>query len=328
MSQRFNSLAIRRALATLSLASSTLAVSFAHAAMPTDPVHDTSFLTLPDGRDLKSVKVSGTSLSLTHGTGQAFGPSQKAAYEKIKSDSKNPANKAVQWVLMDLDKHLVIDSSGEPTRRIFGASVAKVFAAATLLDKQQGQISKDQLQVMSNMLVISSNTAWLEIQKDAGNGDADRGREANYEFTQRMGYSNTRGFQGSWNKMHGNELNASELAQLMYDIYHGAFPGAEVEWKVMHTGRTGASRAKKYLPTGLIVGGKTGTYDGPSINPETGGTTGANGKPYSVKVRNQVVVFNAGGHEYAIAILADTGSDETAALLAGGLLREYIGNRR
>jgi hypothetical protein len=321
----FFSLAFRRALSTFCLSSALIFAVSANAAMPTDPSHDANFLMLPDGQDLRSVRVSGVALSLSHGTGESFGLKEQAAYEQIKAASKNPANKTVQWVMMDLDSHLVLDQSGDPTRRIFGASVAKVFAAGTLLDKQQGQISNAQLQVMSNMIVVSSNTAWLEIQQEAGDGNADRGREANYNFTQRMGYANTRGFQGSWNKMHGNELNASELAQYMFDIYHGNFHGAETQWKLMHTGRTGATRAKKYLPKELYVGGKTGTYDGPSINPETGGTTGDNGKPYSVRVRNQVVVFNSGGHEYAIAILADTGSDETAALLAGGLLREHAG---
>lgn len=288
----------------------------AQAAMPSDPVHDSKFLELPDGRNLQSVKVSGVPLSLSRGTGQTFGAKEQAAYEKLKADSKTNPSSPVQWVMMDLDKHLVIDQSANPTRRIFGASVAKVFAAGTLLDKQGGQLSKDQLQVMSNMLVVSSNTAWLEIQRQAGGGNDDAGREANYHFTQRMGYLNTRGFQGTWGKMHGNELNASELAQFAYDMYHGSFAGAEIEWKIMHTCRTGANRARKYLPTNLFVGAKTGTYDGSTIDPETGKNT-------TVHVRNQVVLFNSGDRQYAIAIMADTGSDESAALIAGGLFREH-----
>ena len=86
----------------------------------------------------------------------------------------------------------------------------------------------------------------------------------------------------------------------------------------MHTCRTGATRGRKYIPKEIFVGGKTGTYDGPTENPETG-------KNYNVKVRNHLLVFNVQGKQFGLAILANTGSDESAALMAGGLIREYAG---
>jgi hypothetical protein len=297
--------------------------SQAQATLPTDPVHDQNFLILPDGRDLASVNVSGVPLSLSHGGGAAFGDAQKAAYLKLKIASQTTANYPVQWVLMDLDKHLVVEQSLTPAFKIFGASDAKIFAGGTLVDKQNGLVTKDQLQIMANMLVVSSNTAWMEIQKEAGNGNDDKGREANYLFTQRMGYKNTRGFQGAWNNMHGNELNAKEITDYLYDMYHGNFKGAEFVWKLMHTCRTGAARGRKYLPASLVVGGKTGSYDGTSIDPQTGSSNGADGKPFKVAIHNHVIVFNADGHEYALAMLANSGTDESTALLAGGLFREH-----
>ena len=40
----------------------------------------------------------------------------------------------------------------------------------------------------------------------------------------------------------------------------------------------------------------------------------------------KVIVFNVGGREYGLSILADTGKDESAAALAGGIYRELAGN--
>lgn len=299
----------------------------ARAGLPSDPVHDPNFLILPDGRDLRNVKVSGAPLFLERGMGAEFGAQQKTAYFDLKNKSKSMRNYPVQWVLMDLDKGTVIDQSLTPTFKIFGASVTKIYAAATLLDLRRGRISDGELKTMSDMLVISDNNAWKAIQRLAGNGNDDRGREANWRFTQRMGYELTRGFQGNWNGMHGNELNSEEIAEFLRDTYRGNYPGAEYLWKVLFTVRTGDSRGKKYLPKSLYVGGKTGSYSGKSIDPQTGSSTGANGKPFEVEIHNHVIVFNVDNRQFALAMLANSGSDESTALLAGGLFREIHARR-
>lgn len=286
--------------------------------MPTNPVSDRDFTILPNGKDLRTISVSGERLSLSRGTGQTFGPSAKAAYQKLKADSKADPNHKVHWVLMDLDGGRVLDQSANADKRLFGASSSKIFVGAGLLDKQAGAISSSQLQLMSDMLVVSSNTAWTNLQSQVGDGNSDKGRERIYAFTQRMGYEQTRGFQGYWGRMHGNELTAMETAEFLHDTYMGNYPGAETLWKLMHACRTGASRGRKYLPTSLLVGGKTGTYDGSTENPE-------NGQNYNVAIRNHVLIFNVLGRQYGLVVLANTGSDESAALLAGGLLREYTG---
>lgn len=287
------------------------------AGMPTNPVTSPDFLVLPNGTDLRTVKVKGSRLSLARGTGETFGASQQAQYLRIKESTRGAGNPKIQWVIMDLDDHVIVDQSAPTDRRIFGASTSKIFVAGTLLDKQRGEISAKQIQLMSDMLVVSSNTAWVELQSQIGDGSSDRGRELNYRFTQRMGYRNTRGFQGNWNDMHGNELSAVDLAEFLYDTYHGNFPGAETMWKIMYTSRTGVARAKKYIPSNIFVAGKTGTYSGSTVDPETG-------DGIRVSVAHQAMTFNAGGKQYAIVVLADTGSNETAALLAGGLYQEYI----
>lgn len=295
------------------------------AAMPSHPAGDRDFHLLPDGTDLRNLRVSGVRLSLTRGAGGAFTVSARTAYEKLKSESMSRPGHPVQWTFMDLDSRRVIAESLESNRKIFGASSSKVFVAGAMLARQQGLLRSAQKQLMADMLVVSSNSAWTNLQSQIGGGDANKGRERIHAFTQGLGYQRTRGFQGYWGTMHGNELTAAESAQYLSDIYWGVFEGAETLWKLMHACRTGVSRGLKYIPASIYVGGKTGTYDGPTENPETGRTTNPDGSAYRVAVRNHLLVFNVGGREYGLAVLADTGSDESAALLAGGLLREYTG---
>lgn len=298
------------------LVTALLAPAMAFAVMPSDPVTDPDFMRLPDGSRLTDTKVSGERLSLSKGLGNSFTASAQATYQSIKQDSMNNPNSKIQWVLMDLDSHRVVAQSLGAKRRMFGASVAKVFVAAALLNKQKGNLRASQKQLMADMLVVSSNTAWTELQSQIGDGNADRGREGIYNFTQSMGYLDTRGWQGAWGTRHGNELTASDLAELMHDTYKGIYHGAEILWKIMHTCRTGSNRGRKYFPSHIVVGAKTGTYDGP---------TEIDGVGMSVSVRNHLMVFNLNHREYGLAMLADTGSDETTAALAGGLAREYLG---
>lgn len=283
-----------------------------------NPVMDGNFTTLPGGKSLGSISVSGSKLTLAKGTGTAFTSAKKAEYENLKRLTQtDPAHK-VQWTFMDLDARRVIARSLSADKKIFGASSSKIYVAAALLDQQNGQLSASQLQLMADMLVVSSNTAWTNLQSQIGGGSADKGRERIHNFTQRMGYPLTRGYQGYWGKIHGNELVPDETVETLYDIYTNKFPGAETLWKLMHTCRTGSSRGRKYIPSNIYVGGKTGTYDGPTENPATGAT-------YNVAIRNHILVFNVGGRQYGLVVYANSGSDESAALLAGGLLREYTG---
>ena len=285
---------------------------------PSHPGNDPAFLTLPNGKSLASVRVNGYPLSLTRGTGRPFGAREQAAYKKLRAEA-DAGRVHVDYVLMDLDRRQVLAQSPKTSRLQFGASVSKVFVGATLLDKQKGELRAGQLGLLAGMIVVSSNTAWAQLQAQIGGGDFHAGKEPNFRFTQRMGYARTRGWSGNWRGLHGNELSAKELADFLADTYHSRYPGAETLWKVMHTGRTGALRGKKYLPSDLYVGGKTGTYDGPTPMSEG---------PRNVRVRHHILAFNVKGVEYGLVVLANTGSEETSALLAGGLLREYTGYGR
>ena len=92
----------------------------------------------------------------------------------------------------------------------------------------------------------------------------------------------------------------------------------------MHTCRTGGSKADKYLPGDLYLGGKTGTYSGTTVHPETGASKNPDGSPFRVNVRHQVVVFKHNGTQYGMALLTNKASNEDVALLAGGLFHKHI----
>lgn len=291
--------------------------------MPTHPADDPDFMKLPDGRNLASVKVNAEPLTLAKGVGRSFCDSEAAAYEKLKRETQTNVNSRVQWVFADLDNYTILSQSADAGRKVFGASVAKVFVAATLNNQQNAFLSDYQFQLLADMLVVSSNTAWTTLQAQIGSGNSNDGRARIHQFTQSMAYYRTRGFQGWWGDVHGNELVATELVHFLYDTYHARYAGAETVWKLIHTERLGNTRANKYLPQNIFVGGKTGVYDGATVDPETGSTTNPDGTPYTVRVRNHLMAFNYKGREYAIAVLANNGLEESSALLAGGLFREY-----
>jgi hypothetical protein len=279
-----------------------------------------TFLSLPDGSKLANYRVSSSALRLATGSGKSFTSSNQSAYKKLKRETQNEIGHKVQWTFMNLETGKIIERSLSADKKIFGASSSKIYVAAALLDRLEGKLTKEQTQTMAEMLVVSSNTAWKDLQREVGSGSSDKGRERIHRFTQRMGYEKTRGFQGYWGDLHGNELTPDESAQTLYDIYQNNFKGAETLWKIMYTCRTGINRGRRYLPSDLYVGGKTGSYSGPTENPE-------NGKSYNVRVKNHLLIFAVDGVQYGLAVLANSGTDESAALLAGGLIREHTSIR-
>ncbi len=284
------------------------------------PVAGDDFFILENGKNLRIF--GGTSvgrmLIRIRGEGNHFGEKQKTRYCKLKQ-SQN-----IQWALNELETGKIISRSANADEVFFGASVAKVFVAAALLDKQKGDFTTDQLRLLVKMIVVSSNTAWKELQRQIGDdGTDDSGRAAVNKFIQMLGYTNTRGFQGWWRKkdgtrIHGNELNSVELVRFVYDTYHRLYEGAEVLWEIMQATVTGRKRINKYAPKDIFIGGKTGTYDGPNVSPETV-------KLNTIRARNHVVSLKSGDKAYGLAILSNTGSGEDVAVLGGGLLREYLG---
>lgn len=293
----------------------------AHADPLSHPSEDPNFAVLPNGTDLRKISSHGSKLKLEFGTGAVWTDKQQDAYLKLKQTTKTVPNFKMQWAIMDLDSHQVLEHSLSSSMKIFGASNSKIFVGATLLNKQNSSLNAQQLQLMADMLVPSDNNAWVELQKQIGGGDSDKGRETIQNFTQKMGYLRMRGFQGTWGSMHGNELTADETTEFLYDTYQQNYVGAVYLWKYMHTCRTGAARARKYIPRDVYVGGKTGSYSGPSVDPETG-------RPNTVDIFNHTILFKVDGRQYGLTVLSNTGDEEQTAIMAGGLFREYTRYRR
>lgn len=276
-----------------------------------------AFFILRDGTDLRKMADPATRDLLKRvkgGGNRDFGKQLQHRYCGLKGKAD------IQWRLSDLATDRTISESRNPERIFFGASVSKLLVAAALLDRQQGRLTPEQLGLMTRMIAVSSNTAWKNLQRHAGDGiSADAGRQAIDTFTRRMGYGPIRGFQGWWqNEIHGNELNVAALSRFLFDTYYGRYPGAEILWKLMHTCRTGGKKGNRYLPASLTVGGKTGTYHGPNASPETVDWP-------VIRAHHHVMTFHWRGRQYGLVILSNRGSDLDVAVLAGGLVREHLG---
>ena len=227
------------------------------------PVEITPDFLLDDGRDLR--RVGGPSvralLSPVKGRGWRFGDRQKERYCALKR------NDSVQWVVNDIATGEVLSRSANADRLFFGASTSKIFVAGAFLDKKHGDVSREELELLTRMIVVSNNGAWLELQRRTGDsGSADGGRAAVHAFVRRMGYPTIRGFQG-WmrredgSRVHGNELNAIEVSRFLRDTYRQKYPGAEILWEIMQATKTGGSKIDKYTPNDVYIAGKTGTYN-------------------------------------------------------------------
>ncbi len=279
------------------------------------------FFVTDSGLDLRKFADAQTRelLKRIRGNGNRFGADQAARYCRLKKRLD-----AVQWVVNDLATGRVISRSANAGQLYFGASVSKLFVAAALLDKQQGEFTRDQLRQLVKLIVVSDNVAWKDLQRQVGDdGSNNAGRAAVQAFVERMGYPTIKGFQG-WRKRkdgtreHGNELNAMELARFLSDTYNRKYPGADVLWEVMRATRTGSGKIGRFTPSNLYLGGKTGTYSGPNESPDTVHLR-------TIKARNHAVVLKTESGHFGISVLANTGSSGDVAVLGGGLMREYLG---
>ena len=88
--------------------------------------------------------------------------------------------------------------------------------------------------------------------------------------------------------------------------------------------KNGKKRGRKYLPRRIYVGGKTGTYAGSTVDPQTGAHTFPDGTPYKVNVHHHALIFSCGKDQFSIVALNNTGKQENLSILVGGLIKEYL----
>jgi hypothetical protein len=222
-----------------------------------------------------------------------------------------------EFQLTNSDKEVTIFESKDPGKNYYGASISKIFVAATLLVKQHGVLSPEQYKLMHAMITVSSNSAWRTLQKDIGDGDHNAGRIAVHDFTQSMGYTNTRGFWGWLGTTHGNEVNCSELIRFMTDTYKNRYKGAHILWNIMLQTKTGKSKGLKYIPK-MPTAHKTGTYHGKTTHPQTK-------QRYTAQVHHHILSFKHKETQYTACVLSDDGSDEVVARKVQDMFR-HISN--
>ena len=273
---------------------------------------------LPNGTDLRSLTVRGKKLKLERGEGHAFTSSDRARYHALKAIGQRQKNARIQWALMNLDNEEIIHKSRQPALNFYGASVSKIYIGAGILHKQKGKLSKGQLQELADMVVVSSNRAWGSLQRQTGNGSERKGQEYIQQFTKKLGHKNAIAFRGWMDRLHGNEVSARDMVQLLADTYKQRFEGAETLWKVMHATRTGKTKGLKYLPKSMNVGGKTGTYRGYTVHPQTQ-------KPYRANVHHHAMIFKHDGTQYGLVVMTDQSTNEEVALLTAGVVQESLG---
>jgi hypothetical protein len=249
--------------------------------------NDTNFFTTTKGINLSTIAFkSGIKLSRNKGLGGSG-----YNHSKYQSAKNNPK---VYWAIYNISKDKIVAQSTNANKNVYGASVPKVIVASAALDKYDGLFpNQSDYEKVIKLLVKSNNDVWTPLQNLAGGGNAVN------DWSKKMGYTmkSARGM--------GNNANAVDMCKFWSDVCHNRFDGAEVIFRVTASCQTSASRSRKYLPTSLFIGSKTGTYQ--SSNHDTGW-------------------INVGSDFYSISVMTDLGSSgsDAIAFMFRGLYDEYV----
>jgi beta-lactamase class A len=250
------------------------------------PLDAADFFVLADGTDLTDFDSEG-SLQRRVGSDTPFTSSHQATYEQLKTDAR------LRWIVRDLgaaDRYIA--KSDNAHENLYGASVSKALVLAALLWSRDGALDGATWDQGIRLITRSDNSVWTPLEDKAG------GANGVQAFVDEMGYENTIGYRRS-----GNQINALELSDFLYDVHHQRFAGAEGLYKLMSACRTGSTRARKYLPSQVVMGGKTGSW-----------------KQWAHDMR----FLEIDGRRYAVIVLSEAGDSEKVAVMFGGLVREYL----
>ena len=244
------------------------------------------FFTTSKGINLQSLaKKVGISLSRNKGLN-----SSGFSESKYKSAKSNPD---IYWAIYDISKDTLLASSSNATKNVYGASVPKVFVASAALANNNGNISSADYEKVIKLLVKSDNEVWTPLQNLAGGG-----QKVN-DWAKSMGYKNQPA------RSMGNNVNAIDICKLWRDVCRDNFKGAEVIFRISSSCQTSASRSRKYMPSSVFIGSKTGTY---------------------LKSNHDCGWVQKGGNFYAIAVFTELGSggSDYIANMWRGLFNEYV----
>jgi hypothetical protein len=244
------------------------------------------FFTTSTGINLqKLAKKVGISLSRNNGlNGSGF---SQAKYQSAKN------NPNVYWAIYNITNDTLLAFSSNATKNVYGASVPKVFVASAALANNDGNISFADYEKIIKLLVKSDNEVWTPLQNLAGGG-----QKVN-DWAKRMGYRNQPA------RSMGNNANAIDMCKLWRDVCRNNFNGAEVIFRISSSCQTSASKSRKYMPSSVFMGSKTGTY---------------------LKSNHDCGWVQNKENFYAISVLTELGSDgsDYIANMWRGLFNEYI----
>ena len=250
-------------------------------------LNDTNYFITSNGVDLSAIaKKAG--ITLTRNKGLNSSGYSDAKYKAAKENSK------VYWAVYDIDNEKLIASSSNARKNVYGASVPKILVASAAIDLNNGSFSSTtDYDYLIKLLVKSNNDVWTPLQNKAGGADAVNAWAA------KRGY----GMQPARTK--GNNANAIGMCEFYKDVCKNEFKGAEVIFKVSNSCQTSASRSRKYMPSNVFMGGKTGTYQ--SSN-------------------HDCCWISKDGKLYSICVLTELGGagSEAIAQMFRGLYNEYI----
>ena len=244
------------------------------------------FFTTSTGVNLQNLaKKVGIFLSRNNGlNGSGF---SQAKYQSAKN------NPNVYWAIYNITNDTLLAFSSNATKNVYGASVPKVFVACAALANNNGNISFSDYEKIIKLLVKSDNEVWTPLQNLAGGG-----QKVN-DWAKSMGYRNQPA------RSMGNNANAIDMCKLWRDVCRNNFNGAEVIFRISSSCQTSASKSKKYMPSSVFMGSKTGTY---------------------LKSNHDCGWVQNKENFYAISVLTELGSDgsDYIANMWRGLFNEYI----
>ena len=125
----------------------------------------------------------------------------------------------IEFLLTDLKTGETLARSQSISSNFYGASISKLFVAATYLHHTKGAVAQPDRQLLLDMLVISNNQAWKKLHRKIPALTSKSPQESIHALTQQLGLKNTRGYLGSLRGRKGNRITAEDTAKFLRALY-------------------------------------------------------------------------------------------------------------
>jgi hypothetical protein len=231
------------------------------------------------------------------GLGVKFTDKLQLEYQELKT------NPDINWAIFDIDNDVFIANSDNYDQNFEGGSVPKAIAGACALHKNGGDFdSTHDMWKLQKLLVNSNNQMWSPIQQLAGGGEAVN------NWSNQMGWGNMKPSSGS------RLVSAKGMSLFWRDTLNRKYKGAQIIETLAYGCETGRNRMRKYLPTDIKVGHKTGTM----VTAKTKFARNDSGW-----------IITQDGRRIGITVLTHnfgSAGEEKIAIMTGGLYREFCLN--